>query len=70
MEEVKRKEMELYQLKKKTAEYESKLKQQHVCNDQNSALCVHVCVCPRHCMRQCVRRGTCAARASLRPGTR
>ena len=30
MEEVKRKEMELYQLKKKTAEHESKLKQQQV----------------------------------------
>lgn len=32
MEEVKRKEMELYQLKKKAAEYESKLKQQNVCS--------------------------------------
>lgn len=31
MEEVKRKEMELYQLKKKIAENESKLKQQQVC---------------------------------------
>ena len=32
MEEVKMKEMQLYQLKKKIAENESKLKQQQVCN--------------------------------------
>ncbi len=40
MEEVKRKEMQLYQLKKQIAEIESKLKQQHtlyeaVCSDRN-----------------------------------
>lgn len=40
MEEVKRKEMQLYQLKKQIAENESKLKQQHtlyeaVCSDRN-----------------------------------
>ena len=51
MEEVKRKEMELYQLKKKTAEYESKLKQQHVCDYHDfqysfiACVCVCVCVC-------------------------
>ncbi len=40
MEEVKRKEMQLYQLKKQIVEIESKLKQQHtlyeaVCSDRN-----------------------------------
>ena len=72
MEEVKTKEMELYQLKKKIAEHESRLKQQQVLfilQHYNSTLGVYIftwlrCIlCEyRRCMRRCVQRGTCAVR--------
>ena len=53
--------MELYQLKKKTAEYESKLKQQHVCDALSltgmtfSTLSLRLCVC----VLDTVRGGVC-----------
>lgn len=64
MEEVKRKEMELYQLKKKTAEFESKLKQQqvYIISQGRIVQSTSVYVYIRHCTRQCVQRETCVAK--------